>query len=272
MSTGEFDPTTIEVTARVTPEKIYKELCAMAFINKAFKDELTDGIKWVTEQDSPAMPLEPLPDNPGIDGDWPAPYTTTGFTFEAARIDDEETGATSLGFIYHYTRVDHNIYMPAHIAAYAYGSQQFPVIAAGPTASIYSIRTEINSATMEVSVAEMVDFEDHNEETVVATDSRTYDEEDETYKQTVIAQIPVSDLPTLVEGEPITVNSIIDNVPVQFRNDAFTRYETHDGAPSLDAMEAYIDDFDAEKRNLVIAYQVLIAMKKAFREQQGIQL
>lgn len=265
MSSGEFSAKNSPSPERITSAKIYQQLCDLAFINAAFKQGLIEGISWTVETSEVGVPIPEMAHT-----DWPEPNVATSYSFEAKRYPLED-GNVSYDFTYSRSRAKYNILMPAHIAAYAYSSKDDPVAAAGPSARVHSIQINIDSDDQEIDLSEGVEFYDHEDDQVGRIHTGTRNEHEP--PQTIVPQMPAEDYyADQLEGEPLTLNSLIDDIPMQFTLDAAERYQTLDKPDSLESMADLISDYDVEYQNIILAAQVLEGLKQALRDNYGMHI
>lgn len=274
MTKGNFEPQLKTLTADIaTPADIYEQLRAIAFVNEDFREGISGTFTLSVEQGEPVL----SPDFKSVDSNWPNPYVSESYDFEAKRVETDED-SIELGFTYGYTSVAHNIRLPLYIAAYSFGAEEDPVAAAGPSRMVRSLYAEISSNDYDLGVIETVKYYDKDDDLVMEVDSDAHPQD--TTGQTVIPHMPKEVFPDNDDDEEdedvddaINHASLIDqSVPVYFRNNAVDLHERYEGAPDLDDLDAFADDYDRDGRDLVVAYHVLQSLKKAFRRQLGMPI
>ncbi len=272
MTRGNFESRAAINPEAATPADIYSQLHRIAMINSDFRSGLSGTFSLSVEQSEPLL----LRESAGPDSNWPDPLISEQFEFDAKRLE-MSNGSTEFWFTYGYSSIYQNMRLPHAIAAYAFGGEVDPVTAAGPTRMVRSFHAEINSNTFELNVLDAVKYFDNDGDVVVDVDSDSYPQE--ASGQTVFPMIPKDDTDSEDEDEEDEAGEMRDgtphvahNVPHRFRNDAVLLVDRHEGAPTLEDLESFIDDYDPELREIIAAYNVLTSMKKAFRRQLGMQV
>lgn len=259
MSNGEFNPAPAPEAEPMTHEQIYQQLRLIAFISDAFKKGETNSFGFTTGYNEHPKAIDRAFKPKG----WQDPYTAHAYRFEALR--DVMPGApTTLDFTYGYSKTEHNIMIPEHIARFAYGAKKNPVLAAGPSRKQELTDVSIDSETFEVGVRETVMYFDRNGNQVVHVDSEGYPED---YKATVFPQMPKVDATQPPADGIITLRTVRHlGIPKNLRTNAARSQEKMKKPVSRKKFEKIVMDYDYELADLVIATDVLKDMVSAFRQ------
>lgn len=257
----EFDPYSIDESKFLPPKTLHNLLHRIALLNPDFSNGITNGIGWRFDQEADADPLEPaLPE----EMQWPEPYVTTSYAFNADRTFSE-FGDSNLEFTYSHIRTEHNLYLPLNIAAYRYPKLADPQYSAGPVDHVHATRVEISDDDFEVFITRSTEFYDSEEELIVKTDDVPQDDRSDEITTTVFTHPTLDNTVTPKPGEPVTINTILDHIPAEFRSDAYLKYDTEDNPISIDALGDSIEDFNKEQRDLALASALYHALKQAAR-------
>lgn len=288
MTSNEFRPTATDGQEPdpfvMTPHGLYRELRRVAFINHDFRERKSGTFSITIEQGDP-IHLADYKSGSSEDWEvgkkWPPPRLVDSYTFDGRRTEVGET-QNVLEFNYLYTNSMRNIRLPRHIAEYALrgvtnqGEPVDPVDVAGPTTMEHTLEFDIDSEGLELNATETIAYYDHEGDQIAKTSNLLSPDEAEgmtVMPPTDILESEDGAFAELDHTKPINFDSLVDlKAPTSFYNDAADYLERDIGAPTLDDLREISLDLDIEKQELILAYQVLDSMKKAFRRQLGVNI
>lgn len=263
----------------MTPQQLHNQLRDIAYINRNFRQFAVGSFSLSVEE---GERIDLLDHKKMLDSDdefhhlaeheWPHPRLTEGYSFDARRVEvDHKTH--ELKFEYAYLAEAHNIHLPPHIAAYAYGQSADAVQAAGPSRMSQSVRVAVENyeGTPDVRVCETVEYYDVDADLVASLCSCPYPQD--APGQTVIPQHISYEVTGESDDDTESVASTLDpNLPLYFRNDAVDYREHLAEAPSLADIDDAATDYERGERELLTATNVLRSMRRAFRTQLGLRI
>lgn len=269
--------------------KVYDTLLALANSNKSFTEERIGGFTLSVVNEEPHDLLESLEED---DGEWPLSRFSEEYRFSARRtpIIDGDSIKKVIDLTVTYEAVLENIKLPANIAVDSYGitDPEAAIENGGPSTMKQSVDINIDSEDMELIVHHEVSYEDEDEDEITRICSCKNTLMHEEGSQSVYSLMPkrtywakdehdddCDALDSEDEDEDEDGYAPI-RMSTQFSLNAARELES---VSDLSEKEMYQmmdlqDEMEIAKveQDFATAHAVIASMKRAFREQLGLNI